>query len=70
MKAIGQNPSDARDMARFMGLITKANPRTDAEWEEFNAIWEDVCNSHGCETLAINRFALIAAWDEIEPDYR
>ncbi len=63
---LGQNPSDARHMARFMGLTTKATPRTDAEWEEFNATWVDICNAHGCDALALDRFPLMAAWDEDE----
>jgi hypothetical protein len=64
--ALGQNPSDARDMARFMGLITKATPRTDAEWEEFNATWIDICKAHGCEALKLDRLPLMAAWDDID----
>jgi hypothetical protein len=64
--ALGQNPSDARDMARFMGLITKATPQTDEEWEEFNAIWVDICNTHGCEALVLDRSLLMAAWDDVD----
>ena len=63
---LGQNPIDARDMARFMGLITKATPRTDEGWEEFNAIWVDICNAHGYEALALDKFPLMAAWDDID----
>lgn len=63
---LGQNPSDARDMARLMGFITKATPQTDEEWEEFNAIWVDICNAHGCDALALNKFPLMAAWDDVD----
>ena len=63
---LGQNSSDARDLARLMGLITKANPRTDAEWEEFNATWVNICNAHGCEALTLDRFPLMAAWDDVD----
>lgn len=63
---LGQNPSDAHDLARLMGLIIKANPQTDAEWEEFNATWVDICNAHGCEPLTIDRLPLMAAWDDLD----
>jgi hypothetical protein len=48
-----------------MGFITKATPRTDEEWEEFNAIWEDICNAHGCEALALDKSSLMEAWSEV-----
>jgi hypothetical protein len=64
--ALEQNPNDDRDMARFMGLITKATPRNDAEWEEFNTAWVNICNVHGCDALALDFFPLMAAWDDVD----
>ncbi|RUT08581.1 hypothetical protein DSM106972_017490 [Dulcicalothrix desertica PCC 7102] len=57
--ALGQNPEDARDFTRFLGMVTKKPPTNDVEWEE-------VCCAHGCEALQLDREGLMVAWSEAE----
>lgn len=35
----GENPDQARKLARIVGLTQDKAPETDQEWEEFMAVW-------------------------------
>ncbi|MEA5622797.1 hypothetical protein [Nostoc sp. UHCC 0251] len=38
---LGENPDQARQLARIVGLTKDKPPQTDQEWEEFMAVWGD-----------------------------
>ncbi|MUG92760.1 hypothetical protein F7734_09985 [Scytonema sp. UIC 10036] len=40
---LGENPDQARHLARFVGLLQDKPPETEEEWEELMAVWEDAC---------------------------
>lgn len=40
---LGESPTQARKLARIVGLTKDKPPSTDREWEELMAVWEDNC---------------------------
>uniref|UniRef100_A0A0C1NCM1 Uncharacterized protein n=2 Tax=Cyanophyceae TaxID=3028117 RepID=A0A0C1NCM1_9CYAN len=40
---LGENSDQARNLARFVGLLQDKPPETEDEWEELMEVWEEVC---------------------------
>ena len=40
--AIGKDPDQARSLTKLAGLVQHKPPETNAEWDEFMAVWAEV----------------------------
>lgn len=51
-----------RNITRFLELVTKDQPPTNAEWDEINLVWKKMCIEQGFEPTEMDREKVMSRW--------